>query len=192
MFTPFFCHWKTGPVPPFVATAANVTAVPGQVGSVPEDSEIVAVGVTTWLTVTVMLLEVMLVGFAQVALDVSVQVTISALLSVDEVKPVPVPTVVEPTFHSYVGLEPPPKMEEEKLTVSPAHIVDVPPFSAMDISGVTVGVIVNVTPLLVAVAGFAHVALDVTWQVTTGLPVKVLLVKVALVSPFTALPFTYH
>ena len=71
-------------------------------------------------------------------------------------------------------------------------MVEEPPLIIIEISGVTVGVTVSVIPLLVAVVGLAQVALEVTWQVTTALPVNVLLVNVALVSPLTALPFTYH
>ena len=72
------------------------------------------------------------------------------------------------------------------------HIVDVPELRAMEISGVTLAVTVSVIPELVAVAGLAHVALEVIWQVTIGLPMRVLLVNVAAVSPATALPFTFH
>ncbi len=86
-------------MPPLVDAAVKVTGVPGHVGSVPEDTEIVAVGETTVLTVTVMLLLVIDAGLAHVALEVRVQVITSALLSMDEVKPVPVPTLVAPTFH---------------------------------------------------------------------------------------------
>lgn len=82
-------------------------------------------------------------------------------------------------------------MVDEKVTGSPAQMV-VESELEMEIAGVTLGVMLSVIPVLVAVRGLAQVAFEITWQVTTGLPISVLLVKVALISLGTGVPFIYH
>ena len=98
-FTPFTCHWYAGVVPPLVGVAVNVTLLPAQM---------VVAGLAAILTLTgklgftdiVMVLDVPGLPVAQVALDVSTQVTASVLFSVaDEYVVELVPTFTPFTFH---------------------------------------------------------------------------------------------
>ena len=62
-------------VPPFVGVAVNVTDEPAQPGFDPEVNAIDTAGTSTGFTVIVMPLLVAVVGLAQVAFEVSTQVT---------------------------------------------------------------------------------------------------------------------
>jgi hypothetical protein len=62
-------------VPPLVGVAVKVTADPAQVGLVPAVNAMLTEGTNTGFTVMVMPALVAVVGLAQVALDVSTQVT---------------------------------------------------------------------------------------------------------------------
>lgn len=190
-FVPFSFHWYEGFNPPFTEDAVKEMVLPGHVGNTPDVRAIVADGVAIGSTVIVMELLVIVAGLAQLTSEVSVQVITSPFASVDEVNVVPVPTVVPPIFQSYTGLLPPLVMVDEKVTGSPAQMV-VESELVMEMDGVTLGVTLSVMPVLVAVTGLAQVAFEITWQVTTGLPVSVLLVKVESVALDTGFPFTYH
>lgn len=73
---PFRFHWYAGAAPPLVGVAVKVTPVPEQM-VLPVLALIVTDGVTVPVTVIVMLLDVAVVGKAQLALEVSKQVTTS-------------------------------------------------------------------------------------------------------------------
>jgi hypothetical protein len=75
---PFFSHWYVGAEPPFVGVAVKITEVPEQMGKLLLEA-IVIEGVRLGLTTIVILLEVAVVGEAQIALLVSTQVIISLL-----------------------------------------------------------------------------------------------------------------
>lgn len=83
-------------------------------------------------------------------------------------------------------------MVDKNVTDSPAQIVDDPEPVAMLMDGVTLGVMVSVIPELIAVLGLAQFALEISPQVITGFPERVLLVKVGFVSLDTGFPSTYH
>ena len=76
------------------------------------------------------------------------------------------------------------------VTDVPAQMV-LPGFAAIDTEGVSIGLTVIVMPLLVAVAGVAHVALLVNTHVTTSLLLRVVLEYVVLLVP-TLVLFTFH
>jgi hypothetical protein len=77
-----------------------------------------------------------------------------------------VPAGTPPIVHAYVGLLPPFTGVAVKVKEDPAHVGFVPLVSAMLTDGVTVGFTVIVMLFDVAVDGEAHVALDVSTQVT--------------------------
>ena len=82
-----------------MGTAVKVTLVPAQI-VLPGFAEMDTEGTTTGLTTIVMLLEVAVVGLAQVALLVNTQVTICPLVRVVVIKVVLlVPTFPPFTFH---------------------------------------------------------------------------------------------
>ncbi len=62
------------------------------------------------------------------------------------------------------------------VTDAPAHVGLLPVVIAAETAGVTVGLIVIVIPVLVAVAGLAQAAFDVSIHVTTWLFVNVVVV----------------
>jgi hypothetical protein len=77
----FTFHWYEAPLPGLVITALNVTEVPWQVEVV--FALIVTVGLAEVVTVMVTAFEVARRGEAQLASDVSTQVTISLLFNVE-------------------------------------------------------------------------------------------------------------
>ena len=81
-----------------VGVAVNVSGIPAQI--VVADTLIDTVGVTVGSTVTVIALELAVVGEAQVAVDVITHDTVCPSVSVEVMKvELFVPTLVVPTFH---------------------------------------------------------------------------------------------
>lgn len=76
-----------------------------------------------------------------------------------------------------------------KVTVCPAQIVAL--FDAILTVGVTGAVVVMVIAFETTVVKFKQLALDVNWQVTISLLLKLLAIKVLLFVP-ALLPFTFH
>jgi hypothetical protein len=76
---------KTGEKPPLVSVAVKVIGAPAQAGLLPPVILIATVGVTAGFTVMLILLEVAVVGDAQLELDVSTQLTDCPLVSDDDV-----------------------------------------------------------------------------------------------------------
>ena len=72
-------------VPPFVPVAVKVTGELAQVGLVPEEIATATVGATVALTVTVILFEVAVVGFAHAEFEVNMQLITSPLTGEDKV-----------------------------------------------------------------------------------------------------------
>ena len=77
---PFSFHWYVGVVPPLVGVAVNVTDVPAQIVDEGLAAMLTLAG-RFGFTVIVIVLEVAGLPVAQVALDVSWQVTTSPLFS---------------------------------------------------------------------------------------------------------------
>jgi len=95
-------------VPPFVGTAVKVVDCPWHVGLVPDVMEIPTAGVTvTELTVIVMVFEVALIGLEHGRFEVITQLTTWPFARADVLKVDPVPELLFPTFHWYVGFAPP-------------------------------------------------------------------------------------
>lgn len=95
-------------VPPVTGVAVNVIAWPEHPGLLPPVTAIETEGATL-VMLMVIALDVAVVGVTQILPGVSTQVTISLLLSVDEVNVVFVaPPIGLPfTYHWYVGVVPP-------------------------------------------------------------------------------------
>lgn len=87
-----------GAVPPFTAVAVNVTGIPAQI--MLGDETMVIDGATVGVTVMVISLLVTVAGTAQVAFDVSTQLTIALLLKDAEVNVLLLPPAFAPlTIH---------------------------------------------------------------------------------------------
>ena len=185
---PFLRHWYTGEAPPFTGVAVKVTGVPPQI-EVPGLAAILTEGVTVGLTVIVSALEVAVVGLAQAALLVSVQVMTSMFASPLSAYVGPVPTAVPFLRHWYAGDAPPFRAVAVKVTGVLLQIV-VPGFAAMLTEGVTVGVTDIVSVFEVTVAGVAQAALLVSSQVMTSLWARPLSEYIGPVP--TAVPFFRH
>lgn len=154
------------------------------------DAVMVMVGVTLVLTDMVMLLLVTVLVEIQSALLVNTQVTMSPLFRAVVTKlALLVPTSTPFIFHWKTGAVPPLVTVAVNVPVVPEHMVV--ELAAMEIVGVTAGVMVMVIGLLVAVAGAAQVALLVSIQVTISPLFKVLVVKVELLVP-ASIPFIFH
>jgi hypothetical protein len=97
VFEPFTFHWYDGEEPPFVGVAVKATEVPEQI-VLPDPELTLTEGVTTALTVIVMLL--LVAGLVQPRLLVITQVTTLPFASelVLYVEP-PLPTLLPFTFH---------------------------------------------------------------------------------------------
>ena len=176
-------------MPPLVGVAVNVTLMPAQM---------VEEGLAAMLTLTgkfgftvmVILLDVAGLPVAQVAFDVSTQVTTSLLFKVAEVNVVElVPLFVPFTFHWYAGVVPPLVGVAVNVTLVPAQIV-VAVAAMLTLTG-KFGFTVMVMVFDVAGLPVAQVALDVNTHVTVFPFVNVADVNVGeLVPAFT--PFTFH
>ena len=99
LFTPFTFHWKEGVLPPLVAVAVKLTAVPVQIA--PEGRvEMVTAGATTGVTTIVIVLDDADEGTTQIALEVMTTETISPFTNVPEENVGEfVPTFTPFTFH---------------------------------------------------------------------------------------------
>ena len=175
-------------LPPLVATAVNVTAVPVQI--VVSLATILTVGVTGAVTLTVMVLDSAVALVTQVALLVSCALTTSPLANVVLLNVFELPPTVLPfTIQVYTGAVPPWVDAAVNVMVLPLHIEVV--LAVMLTVGVTGAVIFTVTALDVAVAGCEQAAEPVNSQVTTSPFAKLLALNVAVLLP-TLLPFTFH
>lgn len=171
-----------------VIAALKVTLVPAHI-LLPGFAVMLMVGVTTGFTVIVIGVLVAVVGLAQGALLVTVQVITSPftrLLSVYVLLLVPTGKLF--LYHWYTGVGPPLVMVAVKVIGVPKQIV-FPGFAVTDMVGVTFGFTVMVIALLVALVGTAQAALLTISQVITSLLLSVLLVKVLLVPTVTLLIF---
>lgn len=187
---PFTFHWYDGEAPPLVGVAVNVTVLPLHI--VVCVALILKDGVTSGFTVMVMLLDVAVVGDAQLALEVSTQVIISPLTKAVVVYPALVaPVMLAPFFfHWYAGALPPLVGVAVNVTLVTAHIVVL--LALMLTDGTIVGLTKTDTLLDVAVVGDAHATLLVSTQVNTSELSNVEVVYVALVAPLMLLPFFFH
>lgn len=150
-------------MPGLTVDAVNVMVLPEH--TVGLSGVIVTDGTRIGCTVIVIPVLVAVDEVTHVTLLVSVQVTTSLLLKVEELYELPVPTELPFFFHTYVGEIPPLVGDAVNVVEVPAHIVE-PGLTLIDTAGVRFGFTVMNLGLLVALAGYAHVALLVIVQVT--------------------------
>jgi len=94
---PLTFHWYDGVVPPLAGVAVNVTDVPAQTGFAP--AAMVTLTGRLEFTVIVTVFDVAGLPVAQVALDVSTQVTASLFNGIYDNVGLLVPALVPLTFH---------------------------------------------------------------------------------------------
>jgi hypothetical protein len=132
------------------------------------DADTFTEGAEATFTTIVKLLLVAVALEEQVALDVKPQVTISPLDKVEDENEFEfVPTFVPFKLHWNTGVEPPLVIDAVNVADTPEQMLGV--LVDTDIVGVTVGVMIIVTLLDVAVEAETHEALDVITQETTSL-----------------------
>ena len=123
-------------------------------------------------------------------LEVSLRITMSPLINVDEVNVVVVTPVLTPfNSQSYDGVEPPFSIRDaEKVTEVPSHVGLAEATIVM--TGVSVGFTVIVTVLLVVVAG--QTASEVTSKRITFPLARELLMYSGLFAPEIGVPLSVH
>lgn len=127
-----------------VDVAVNVNDWPPQAGFVPEVKAVAMVGEMVPLVVTVIGVDVAVVGLAQLKLEVISHVTTCPFVNEEEVYVTPFATFTPSNFHWYTGVVPPLVGVAVNVIAAPAQVGFEPEVTAVDTAG-TIPVVNDIT-----------------------------------------------